>query len=1331
MKLLISMFLMIVMVSCVEEIPVEELEEEVFSENPVTQVPTPIPIDHTPPIIYSQRYIGTLNASSTSIIVSLKTTESASCKYDFQDKNYQSLQYFFDATNSGIDHSKTISLAQNPKEVFIRCADEKLNENTISKIVDLTKPAAPPVELNGFAHFSNFVTTQCMNCHQPGGRASSWDFSPYQTEDDWKNSDLIEVGNALKSKIYYRLKGSEGTDGQKNMPTDKDIENTDVVKIKTWIDSLKIDPVAPPVISFVKANSMINEDGGAQNIKIKLSKVSSQTVTVNLNAISGTAMAGSDFTISNNIISFASGELEKTAIVNIVESDPSESNEAVIFGLNNPSGATLAGITNHTLSIIEIDKLKPSFIGLDTMVELTAGELAREINFMTSEAASCSFARSANVPIASMTALTTTGGVNQRGTIDQLSQTADTLIYFKCIDGAQNTSDEVIVTFISEKPFAPYGGTPSLIPGRIEAEAFDTGDNGVAYLDNNAQTGVNFRSEDVDIQPTTDSAGGDYNIGWTQAGEWFQYTVNIAEAGLYQIIARTATNYAGPSTFSMSINGQNIANFSTGTTGGWQSFQNLNADNIALKAGIQTIRVTQNTGGVNLNFFNFIKTQDLVPPRIASFNCSEPLKVNELFMCRVKLEGEGATLEYNSNCDWLRIGGGGSDYVAVGTPRQFSNNCRLTLKATRFGLSSQEIVRELNIDKSNDGVEVCDTPEIVSYNTHIKPLIENNCMSCHDDSNEDGGISYEYIHKNNYTTFDASSETQVIWAKTIDQIRWSSNGNPPKMPISLANGRRHLTKCEVKIVEKFMGIEDSNNGLACNTVASDPGEFIMHRLNNLEYRNTLNSLMLDNSFNLDIELPEESPGAMGFTTMALSQFPDLMHSNVWWEAAEKFAEHYVENKANVTSCNDDNCAQSIIRNFAIQAFRRNSIDDTYYNNLISSDSPYSSGKQEGGVKLGIQSALQAVLMSPQFLMHYHERNSDGITALNPQELANRISYTLWQSPPDSALRAKANDSSILANSTISAEVSRMLADNRSANFSNTFVFDWMGLNSLSVKKEELADRGYPGVNVDSLIDSSVEETKRFFSHIVQNNRNVNELITANYTFANQELAQFYNIQGPQDNGFTQVNSGDRRGILTHASVLAAHSKADATSPTSRGEFIMNKILCDEVGSPPAGVDAEVEDAAGISRTVSNVYDFVLMANTEKIGIDANKQIVGDTACIGCHSVTDPLGVTLESYDVLGKDRQTYSDNVPVRTHSMYNGTRLNNSTDMVNYINQTQKFKACLTKNLYHYSIRRGTAGLADSCEVQDIASGNGNDPASILEQIFTSDSFKRTRGER
>lgn len=186
--------------------------------------------------------------------------------------------------------------------------------------------------------------------------------------------------------------------------------------------------------------------------------------------------------------------------------------------------------------------------------------------------------------------------------------------------GAQTTSAPI--TIIVNVPQGPYGGTPHPIPGTIQFEHFDVGGNGVAYYDDSPGTSVpnppDYRTdEDVDIENCTDTGGG-YNIGYATAGEWLEYTVNVATTGTYTITLRVACNGTGR-TVSLSSNGTTIANnIAIPNTTGWQTWQNVNIPNVQLTAGEQIIRITIGaTDYVNLNYMSFALTTT-PPPTVTT-----------------------------------------------------------------------------------------------------------------------------------------------------------------------------------------------------------------------------------------------------------------------------------------------------------------------------------------------------------------------------------------------------------------------------------------------------------------------------------------------------------------------------------------------------------------------------------------------------------------------------------------------------------------------------------------------------------------------------------------
>jgi hypothetical protein len=155
----------------------------------------------------------------------------------------------------------------------------------------------------------------------------------------------------------------------------------------------------------------------------------------------------------------------------------------------------------------------------------------------------------------------------------------------------------------------PYNGTPAALPGTVQSENYDAGGEGVAYHDTTSgNSGGVYRSNNVDVQATTDSGGG-YTLAWTKAGEWLNYTVNVTTAGTYSLDLRVASNGAG-GTFHVEVNGVNkTGTLTVPNTGGWQIFQTITKTGVTLAAGVQTIRVVMDgnsatTAGVgNMNWF--------------------------------------------------------------------------------------------------------------------------------------------------------------------------------------------------------------------------------------------------------------------------------------------------------------------------------------------------------------------------------------------------------------------------------------------------------------------------------------------------------------------------------------------------------------------------------------------------------------------------------------------------------------------------------------------------------------------------------------------------------
>jgi len=168
---------------------------------------------------------------------------------------------------------------------------------------------------------------------------------------------------------------------------------------------------------------------------------------------------------------------------------------------------------------------------------------------------------------------------------------------------------------------SPFGGTVRNIPGKIEAEHYDLGGQGIAYNDLTAgNSGNTFRTDDVDVQTTTDTGGG-HNIGFVQAGEWLEYIVNVTSSGTYTLEARVSATSVGK-TFHVELNGQNISGTITvPNTGNYQTFQTISVTTPSLTAGLKTMRIVMGASSFNVNYLNFAPAGALL--RVAAPTTSE------------------------------------------------------------------------------------------------------------------------------------------------------------------------------------------------------------------------------------------------------------------------------------------------------------------------------------------------------------------------------------------------------------------------------------------------------------------------------------------------------------------------------------------------------------------------------------------------------------------------------------------------------------------------------------------------------------------------------------
>jgi cytochrome c553 len=343
------------------------------------------------------------------------------------------------------------------------------------------------------------------------------------------------------------------------------------------------------------------------------------------------------------------------------------------------------------------------------------------------------------------------------------------------------------------------------------------------------------------------------------------------------------------------------------------------------------------------------------------------------------------------------------------------------------------------------------------------------------------------------------------------------------------------------------------------------------------------------------------------------------------------------------------CAREILSRLASQAYRRTATERDV-NELMRL---YAKGAS-AGFEAGIRLALEAVLASPRFVFRFEQPPAaarvGSAYALSDVDLASRISFFLWATGPDEELLHAAEAGRLSAPAALENEVRRMLRDPRADVLASRFAAQWLRLQDLEKINPDV--RFYPDFD-QQLKTSLLQETELFFRHIVREDRPVQELFSADYTFVDERLARHYGIPGVVGPDFRKVQYPDdsRRGVLGHGSILTLTSHADRTSPVLRGKWVMEVLL----GTPPPPPPPNVPDL----EATAEAQDGRLRTVRERM-----EQHRANPACASCHRMIDPIGLALENFDVTGAWR--IKDNgAPVdAAGTMYDGTPLTGPADL-------------------------------------------------------------------
>ena len=461
----------------------------------------------------------------------------------------------------------------------------------------------------------------------------------------------------------------------------------------------------------------------------------------------------------------------------------------------------------------------------------------------------------------------------------------------------------------------------------------------------------------------------------------------------------------------------------------------------------------------------------------------------------------------------------------------------------------------------------------------------------------------------------------------------------------------------------------------------------IRKLTQTEYGNTVRDLT-----GLDGELEARllaDPEAHGFDNNSQLVSVSQLAADGYMRASEDLTA--AVNLSDLVPCDpvtaDDACADQFIADFGALVFRRplDQVEATIFADLFAA----SAGLE--GPEMGISLVIQAMLQSPQFLYRPELGSGSGAqVALTDHELATRLSYLLWESTPDAALRDAAAAGSLSDPAEIAAQTERMLADPRARSAMSHFVTQWTDIGEVEDAVKD--GTAYPEWTED-LGDQMKDETAQFVEEVVfDGGGTLGDLFTAPYTW----------------------NGLERYGLFTQPSLMTALSHSNQTSVVLRGKFIRERVLCHELQPPPGDLDISLPP---LDSSLSTRERFA--------------RHMQDPVCSGCHALTDPIGLGFEHYGPLGEWRDEEAPGVPVDASGLIvAAAELNGAfygvDELSERLSDSALIEQCFVLNIFRNSFGR-EPGPADECVVSQLESAfseSGGDISSLLLDVAATETF-------
>ena len=419
-----------------------------------------------------------------------------------------------------------------------------------------------------------------------------------------------------------------------------------------------------------------------------------------------------------------------------------------------------------------------------------------------------------------------------------------------------------------------------------------------------------------------------------------------------------------------------------------------------------------------------------------------------------------------------------------------------------------------------------------------------------------------------------------------------------------------------------------------------------------------------------------------------------------------------------TPADETACARKIISNLATHAFRRPA-NNADVDSLMAF---YQEGRREGNFEDGIENALARILTDPKFIYRIEAEPPNvkqGETyRVSDIDLASRLSFFLWSTIPDDELIRVAGQGKLRDPVVLEQQVRRMLKHPKAEALAVNFAGQWLNLRGLQAVGP--IPMLFPDFD-DPLRQAMRREVELLFDSIVREDRNVTDLLTADYTFINERLAKHYGIPNIYGSQFRRVTLGPdtdvRKGLTGKGAFLVTTAKPERTSPVTRGKWIMTNILGMSPPDPPPNVPPlppRMTDAAGNAKEPSMRQKML------------DHRVRSD--CVQCHSMMDPIGFSLENFDAIASWR-THDEGNPVDpAATVFDGTKINGPTGLRTWLaTYSDQFVEVVAEKLLTYALGRGVE-YQDMPLVRSLArdaAKNGNKFSALVLGIVKSKPFQ------